>query len=120
MRGLTIILAEASPVRFRSALTTALAAAALGARARLFLDAAAVPLVRLPIEAPDDLDQVRAGLPALGDLLAEALAAGVEVTACQTGLALCAATAADFPPAVTFGGVVGVIADLGEDRLLAF
>lgn len=118
MTGLTIVLAEPAPARFRTALTMALAARALGGRARLFLDAAAVALVAAP-PAEDIAWCAAAGLPALGDLIDDAFAAGVALILCQTGLALAGGSAERCDPRFTYGGMVGLLVDLGDDRLVA-
>ena len=119
MRRLTIVVAEDAPGRLRTALLMALAQAALGGRARLFLDAAAVPALRLPVAAADDGAQARAGLPTLADLVDQALDAGVEIALCQSGLQLIDAPSAAFDPRLAFGGLVGLMAALADDRLVA-
>lgn len=118
MRGLTIIMAEASPTRFRSALTLALAQTALGGTARLFLDGGAVALARLPIRGPDDDAHAVAGLPTLPALLEEALDAGLRLILCQSGLALSGTQSGDHHPRAEFGGMIGLLAQTGEDRLI--
>ena len=118
VRGLTIVVAEASPVRFRTALTMALAQAALGGPVRLFLEAAAVALVRVPIGAGDDTAYAAAGLPTLPQLQAEALDAGVRLILCQSGLALAGTTAADHDPRVEYGGMVSLLVEIADDRLV--
>lgn len=101
MRGLTIIVAAGDPARLRAALETAAAQAALGGRARLFLHGDAAPLLR-----------------SNEPMLAEALALGAAVTVCQSGLARSDLSAADLPPGVDTGGMVSLLATLGDDRLL--
>lgn len=99
MRGLTIILVE--PERLEAALTLAMAQAALGGRARLFAQGAAVT--------------------ALGTghaLVPEALSLGVEMLACQTGLAEAGLSLAALDPRIAAAGPVSVLQSLGEDRLL--
>jgi predicted peroxiredoxin len=118
MRGLTIVVAEASGPRFRTTLTMAAAQAALGGRARLFLDGGAVALLRPPVADPADDLHTAAGMPALAELLAEALAIGVEIIACQSGLALTGTDAATLEPRIGYGGMVGMLQALGEDRLV--
>ncbi len=118
MRGLTIVVADASPERFRTTLNLALAAAALGSRVRVFLDGAAVALLRPPIRANEDAAYVAAGLPGLATLCAEALDAGIRLILCQTGLAMTGAEAHDHDARVEFAGMVSLLADLGEDRLV--
>lgn len=118
MRGLTIIIASADQTRLRSALGLALSHHALGGAVRLFLDTAAAVAVRAPIIGEDDAAQVAGGMPALAGLVDEALDAGVRLSACQAGVAMAGASAADFDPRIGFGGMVGLLATLGDDRLV--
>ncbi|PZU09176.1 peroxiredoxin [Sphingomonas sp.] len=101
-RGLTIIVSGADPDRLRSALGVAAAEAALGGRVHLFLDAGAVPLLRA---LPDALDA----------MLAAALDLGVHASVCQTGLA---EQAIALDPRFEAGGLISIMADLEQDRLL--
>ena len=109
MRGLTIIVAGVDPDRLRAALTLACAAAALGGRTRVYLHEAAVGLLAREAPAP-------AGLPNLTELRGIADDGGVELIACQTGLAL-AGLAAD-TQRVAAGGLIDLLATLGDDRLV--
>lgn len=118
MRGLTIIVASADPARLHAALSLAAAQAALERPARIFLQADAVTLLREPITAPDDARYAAAGVPTLGQLLGEATALGVEVIACQSGLALAGMTAEDLPKGIETGGLVGVLSRSGDDQLM--
>lgn len=119
MRPLTIIVTTDDAERLRGALMLASAQAAMGGGARLFLQLDAVALLRQPVKAPRDDAHISAGLPTLAALLGEALAIGVAVIACQSGIALHGLTALDLPPGVGVGGPIGVLADLtDEDRLL--
>lgn len=118
MRGLTIIVADASEARLRSALGLALSHQALGGAARLFLDTAAVGMLRAPIVGADDAAQIAAGMPSLAELVSEAIEAGVRLTLCQAGMAMARASADDFDPRIDFGGLIGVLAGLGENRLV--
>jgi predicted peroxiredoxin len=117
MRGLTIVIATDDELRLRSAFGLALSHAALGGAVRLFLDTAAVALLARG-KGAHDAAHVAAGLPALGDLWEEAFAAGVEVTACQAGLALARLRADALDPRLGFGGMVGLLGDIGDDRLV--
>jgi hypothetical protein len=101
MMGLSIIVAGPDVVRFRSALTLAAAQAALGGRTRLLLDSAAVGLAAKPDE-----------------LLDSCLELGAAVTLCQSGLALAGLEATGLDPRFDYGGMVGWLADLGDDRLI--
>ncbi|MFZ5746824.1 MAG: peroxiredoxin [Pseudomonadota bacterium] len=117
MRGLTLIVATADAARLRAALTLACTHAALGGGARVFLHEEAVGL--LGPAADVDADARRAaGLPDRHQLLAMAADSGVSVTACQTGLALAGLAPTDLPDGVDIGGMVGVVATLGEDRVI--
>jgi len=119
MRGLTIIIAGQDPARLRSALGMAAAQAALGGAARLFLDGKAAGLLRAPIAAPDDVEHQAAGLPTIGELVDTCLALGARIILCQTGLALAGLAAASLDPRLETGGMTGLLAALGEDRLVA-
>lgn len=119
MKRLAIIIANDDPERFRTALVTAAAHNALGGATSLFLQGAAVALARLPIADPDAERQSAAGLPTLSGLYDEALALGVRVSACQSSLSLIGATAEDFHPSVTWGGMIGFLDAIETaDRLL--
>jgi predicted peroxiredoxin len=118
MRGLTIIVAGADPARLHAALSLAAAQAALDRPARIFLQADAVQLLKQPIGAPDDARYSEAGLPKLGDLLGEATALGVEIIACQSGLALAGMRADALPPGIATGGLMALLADHRDDQLL--
>ncbi len=110
MRGLTAIVASADHDRLRAALTLACAAAALGGRARVYLHEGAVALLGAPDRA------VPPGVPTLGELLAMAAESDVAVIACQTGLALAGLSADTL--GVAAGGLIDLLATLGDDRLV--
>jgi hypothetical protein len=97
MRGLTIIVVSADAQRFAAALAIASAHAALGGQARVYLHDAAVGCL-LPTSA-----------------LGTALELGVILIACQTGLA---DAAIPLPAGVDAGGLVSLLAELGDDRLV--
>lgn len=118
LRGLTIVVAEAAPERFRAALTLVAANAALGGRARLFCQGDAVALLRAPMRGEADARHAAAGLPTLAELFQEALGLGVEIVACQSGLHLAGIDAAALDGRIAFGGPVSVIQTLEDDRLL--
>jgi len=115
MRGLTIIVA--SPGNgLRTALELVSVQCALEGRARLFVHGVAVAQLMSP--APDDALYVEHGQGMRADALAIALDLGVEVIACQSGLALVGATLAACDLRIVAGGLVGLIATLGDDRLV--
>lgn len=120
MRGLSIIVATADAERFRAALVSAAALAALGGDARLFLQLDAVALLRAPIVAPADPAHAAAGLPTLAALLDDALALGVTLTACQSGLALCGMDASALPAGIETGGPVAFLRETPDQARLLF
>lgn len=117
MRGLTILAATADVERFRAALSLACAHAALGGGTRLYCHEAAVALL-VPGADPGDDALAAKGLASRTQLLAEALEAGVTLIACQTGLAAAEIAFDMLAPGVEPGGLVSLLAALGEDRLV--
>jgi len=121
LRRLTIIVAAADGARLYAAIEAAMAAAALGHGARLFLQGEAAALLRLPIGFAGDAARRGAGLPDLAQMIEEAAAMDVELIACQSGLALTGLTADAMAPQARAGGLVGLFADIGpDDRLLVY
>jgi predicted peroxiredoxin len=119
MRGLTILVATDDAARFRAALSTAAATAALGGSARVFLHEEAVAL--LGHSEDSDAPRLRAaGLPDQAEWLAIARESGVQLLVCQSGLALAGLSLDALPAGTDAGGLVSLLATLGEDRLLAF
>lgn len=111
---LLLIATTADAERLRGALTLACAESALGGNVHLFLQLDAVGLIVDPVIAPHDDAHAAAGLPRLCELLDNALELGVAVTACQSGLALCGATADVLDPRVMLGGPLAVLSEAGE------
>lgn len=120
MRELRIIVTTADPERFRGALVTAAAAAAMGGGARLFLQLDAVALLRASIEGPLDPAHRAAGLPTLAELIAETVGLGVSISACQSGLALCGVSAEDLPEGVDVSGPVAFLQGTDDAARLMF
>jgi len=121
MPPLNIIVALAEGGRLYAALETAMAAAALGARARIFLQGEAAALLRPPIGFAGDAARLAAGQPDLAAMIEEAAITGVGLFACQSGMALAALTAPEMPPHVRTAGLVSFLADVeAGDRLLAY
>ena len=118
MRGLTIVVADVSSERFRTALDMAVSQAALGGAARLFLNGEAVSIVRQPIIGWEDADYAGAGLPTLPQLYAEALDHGVKIMLCQSGMHRAGTEPRDYDPRVEYGGMVSLLQSLGDDRLV--
>jgi predicted peroxiredoxin len=118
VRPLRIILTVADAERLRGALVIASAQAALGGDAGLFLQLDAVTLLRTPIVGPADAQHLAAGLPPLSTLLHEAIALGVMVIACQSGLALAGLDATALPDGVQAGGPVQFLAETRDDARL--
>jgi predicted peroxiredoxin len=101
MTGIAIIVASADASRFRMALTLAAAHAALGGRTRLLLDGDSVPLAAQ-----------------VDDLLESCLELGATLTLCQSGLAAAGLDASMLDARFDYGGMVGWLAGLAEDRLV--
>ena len=121
MPGLNIIVASADGQRFYAALETAAAAAALGRPARLFLQGEAAALLRIPVSFDGDAARRAAGQPDLVSLFAEALAMGVRLTVCQSGMALAHMVASDLVPQVRAGGLVSFLTDAEPgDQLVTY
>lgn len=120
MRGLTILVATGDAERLHAALSFAAASAAAGARTRLHLHEGAVALLGSPLIAPHDDARTRAGLPTLAELWGEALALGVAVSLCQSGLALSGLQLDELDPRLDAQGPVALLSGLGEDRLTVF
>jgi predicted peroxiredoxin len=119
VRGLTIILTGTDPDRLRSALGMAASQAALGGPARLFLDGVSARLLVGPVAAPLDEQHRAAGLPTLAELLETALVLGVSISLCQSGLAMAGIGADTIDPRLRTGGMTGMMATIGDDRLIA-
>ena len=119
MRGLRIIVATPDAERLRGALALAAAHAAMGGGATIFLQLDAVALLRRPVQGPCDEAHRAAGLPSLAMLIDEALELGVEMVACQSGLALSGMGEADLPAGAHAGGPMSFLqATQDEARLL--
>ena len=113
VQGLSIVVSGTDPSRLHAALSMAAAWAALERPARIFLQAEAAGLL-----ARFDDDVGKGGQPSLRELLNESMALGVSVIACQTGLALSGLSADGLPEGVETGGLVGFLAERGEDQLM--
>jgi predicted peroxiredoxin len=111
MQGLSIVVATADAERFASALELAAANAALERPTRLFLQAQAVRALVAGGQAVE-------GMPSPQEMLDEALALGVEVSACQSGLALAGLDASELPQGVETEGLVSFLAAGRDDQLL--
>ena len=119
--GLAIIVATDDPDRFRAALTVATAQAAIGGDVRVYCHETSVALLASAARADDATARLaELGLPDRIGLIAIARDSGVVFIACQTGLAVTGLALADLAPGVEAGGLVGLLATLGEDRLIAF
>ncbi len=117
MRGLTILVPTPDRVRFRAALSLACAQGALGGRVRIFCQEEAALLLAACAD-PDAAQLQRIGLPDIPTLIAAARDCGVALLVCQTGLAAAALDIEALMPGVESGGIVGILATLGDDRLV--
>lgn len=116
---LLLLVTTADAERLRGALTIACAEMALGGTVRLFLQLDAVGLIAPPVVGPHDQTHAATGLPRLAALFDDALALGVEVLACQSGLPLAGITADDLDPRVVMSGPLDVLSRLDtRTRLL--
>jgi predicted peroxiredoxin len=119
VRPLRIIVTTDDAERMRGALMLAGAQAALGGATAVFLQLDSVALIRGAMDAPRDGAHRDAGLPTLAQLLEEAMALGVEISVCQSGMALQGMTVADLPEGVKVTGPVAFLqATTDEARLL--
>ena len=117
MRGLTIVVTTGARDRFRAALTLSCAHAALGGRTRVYCHEAAVALLA-DRDDPAAASRAAHGLPDAPALIATALDGGVEILACQTGLALSGLAHSALPGGIEASGRVALLAELGDDRLV--
>lgn len=113
VQGLTIIVAGSDPERFHSALSVAAANSALGRRSRIFLQGESAAL----LARAAGRESAREGVPSLSALIEEAMAVGVEIVACQSGLALAGLSAEQLPEGVTTSGLIEILASRGDDQL---
>ncbi len=120
MRGLTILIVSADAERLHAGLTFAAAAAASGAKVAVHLHEGAVALLRPPLAAPADAARMQAGLPTLAQIVDEALSLDVAISVCQSGLALAAIDLERLDRRIHAQGPVGMLAALGDDRLMTF
>lgn len=120
MRGLNIVVLTDDPERLRGALAIAAAQAALGGTAAMFFQADAVALLSPGGIAPRDAAHQAAGLPSLDQLCEEALALGVRLIACQSGLAMRGIAATTLDPRIATGGAVSFLQGVADDDRLLF
>jgi predicted peroxiredoxin len=95
----------------------AISQAALGGRVRLYAHEHAVTMLAPGVD-DDGATLAAAGLPDRPALLALAVDAGVTLIACQTGLALAGLAIDALATGVIAGGLMGLLAELDDDRLV--
>jgi predicted peroxiredoxin len=119
MRGVAIIVTQQSVSAWRGALSIASATAAAGASARVHLHEAAVALIAKPLIDPLDREYSAAGLPTLAELFDTALALGVTLSACQSGLVLVGAAADTLDPRIVTDGLLNFLSSVKNERLIS-
>jgi predicted peroxiredoxin len=77
-----------------------------------------VSLIRQPIVGWEDEAYADAGQPTLPELYAEALAQGVHLIVCQSGMQMTGAEPRDYDPRVEYGGMVSLMQTLDDGRLV--
>lgn len=121
MPTLNVIVAAGDPGRLYAALEAAMAAAALGHGARIFLQGEAAALLRDPPFFSGDAARRAAGQPDLAAMVEEASAMQVVLFVCQSGMALTGVAATQLVPQVKAAGLVSFMADIGhDDRLIIY
>lgn len=115
---LALFVVSAEAARLRAALTFARAEVALGSTASIFLHGEAAVLLRRPVTDPQDEAWRAVGEPTLAKLLDEALDDGIEVSLCQSGLALAGMTADDLDRRILLTGPIGFLAGIGKEARL--
>jgi predicted peroxiredoxin len=117
MSVMNIIVATADGGRFYAALEAAMAWAALGRGARIFLQGEAVAMLREPIGYAGDAARKAAGQPDLAWMIKEAEAMDVGLTACQTGMAMVGMTAENIDARIKMIGLISFLAEVasGDD-----
>lgn len=118
MLGLRLIVITTDLDRLRSALTIAASHAALGNMVAMLFQDDAVAMLRAPLASPTDARHAEAGLPVLAALLEDALALGVTIVACQSGMALAEMTMDDIDHRIVAGGPVSFLQETGDDARL--
>ena len=117
MTGVTVILSEPDDTRLRAAMAVACACAALGGRARLHFHEHAVALLIAGPE-PGGEEKLDEGLPDRSTLFGHAREAGVEITACQTGMSLQRIEYGQLPAGTEPSSLVQLLATIEADRLV--
>lgn len=115
---LAIMLLSAEAEKLRSALILARCEIALGGAARLFIQGPATTLVIPPISAADDEACAAAGEPRLGQLLDEALADGLSVMLCETGLTIARSDQSRIDPRIEISGPIAFLAGIDKEMRL--
>lgn len=117
--SLTVMLVSEDVARARAALSLALADAALGGTPRIYAHERAVTMLATATREDDDSSALASeGLPDRPTLLAMAVAEGVTLIACQTGLSSCDLAIEQLMRGTEAGGLVGLLATLGGSHLI--
>ena len=117
-RRLALVIGSLAEDRLHATLSLASAAAALGREVEIFLHAGAVAVLREGVRFDGDAALVAAGVPTIAGLIETALALGVGITACQSGLALTGMDAGWLNPAIRAGGLVDFLGRNADAELV--
>lgn len=119
-RALSILVAEQAYARVHAALMLACSAAALGRPVHIFFGGRSVQALLAGARSPEDAEFAAAGVPTVPELLASAGELGVDLTACQSGLALSGARAAELRHDAEAGGLIAFLAADPHAEIVAF
>lgn len=104
-----IIVASTNHAKLIAALELAMSLAALGQEPQLFLQGEAANLIALPLACTEDTKRSQHGLPNLAQILEEAAAMDIPITACQTGLLMASIASDAIWPQARIGGLIGFL-----------
>ncbi|QCE34056.1 hypothetical protein FAI40_01150 [Acetobacteraceae bacterium] len=118
---LFILLAGDDRNRAHIAFSLSLAALALGREVTIFAGGKSVRLFRkINLECDKENCPEAEGVLCLDKLIEESLQLGIKLIACETGLFQTNLKETDLIDGVKVGGLVGLLAEVDEDKLMVF